>query len=61
MTGFTPGAVAGKGGDGWGLFSPCSTFASDAWKADTGEGLNPYGPYSNPSTLKNSIDRANRK
>jgi len=48
-----------QGADGWSYSSPCSTFASDAWKAGTGESLNPYGPYSNPSTLKNSIINAN--
>jgi len=48
-----------KGASGWGYLSPCSTFASDAWKAGTGESLNPNGPYSNPSTLKNSIINAN--
>lgn len=44
-----------RGDDGWGYSSPCSTFASDAWESGTGESLNPYGPYSNPSTLKNFI------
>jgi RHS repeat-associated protein len=48
-----------QGAGGWGFTSPCSTFASDAWAAGTGESLSPYGPYSNPSSLKNSIINAN--
>lgn len=48
-----------RGASGWGYLSPCSSFASDAWKASTGESLNPNGPYSNPSSLKNSIINAN--
>jgi len=49
----------GKGAGGWGLFSPCSTFAADAWNTATGEKLSPYGPYSNPSSLANSINKLN--
>ena len=45
--------------DCWGYRSPCSTFASDAWNNATGESLSPYGPYSNPSSLRNSIIDAN--
>lgn len=37
----------------------CSTFVSDAWYRSTGEYLSPYGPYSNSSSLKNSIVDAN--
>jgi RHS repeat-associated protein len=48
-----------QGESGWGYFSPCSSFASNAWNTTTGESLNPYGPYSNPSTLGNSIINAN--
>ena len=47
------------GENGWGYLSPCSSFASNAWENSTGEGLSPYGPYSNPSSLKNSIIEAN--
>jgi hypothetical protein len=49
----------GKGEDAWGVLFPCSTFAADAWNKSTGEDLSPYGPYSNPSSLKNSILDAN--
>lgn len=48
-----------KGEDGWTYTEPCSTFAADAWNTSTGENLNPNGPYSNPSTLKESIKKAN--
>ncbi len=50
-----------KGKDGWGYLSPCSTFASDAWEAGTGEKLahRRLGVVSNPSTLKDSIEAAN--
>jgi RHS repeat-associated protein len=48
-----------QGEDGWGYFSPCSSFSSDAWNNATGESLSPYGPYSNPSSLMNSIINAN--
>lgn len=48
------------GDSGWGYFSPCSSFASNAWNAVTGEFLNPNnGLFSNPSTLGNSIVNAN--
>ena len=49
-----------EGEDAWGYLTPCSSFAADAWNSSTGENLNPYGPYSNPSTLKDSISNANR-
>jgi hypothetical protein len=39
----------------WGDFYPCSTFSSHIWNVVTGETLSPYGPYSNPSSLKNAI------
>ncbi|RUL70265.1 RHS repeat-associated core domain-containing protein [Dyella choica] len=48
-----------KGKKGWRYLSPCSSFAAKAWKAATGESLNPFGPYSNPSTLERSIIAAN--
>jgi RHS repeat-associated protein len=48
-----------QGDKGWKYLSPCSSFASDAWNGATGESLSPYGPYSNPSSLKNSIIDAN--
>ena len=49
-----------KGYDGWEFGAPCSTFAIDAWKAGTGERLNSnYGPISNPTSLKESIIKAN--
>jgi hypothetical protein len=50
-------AAAGEGG--WHYYSPCSSFASDAWNSATGESLSPYGPYSNPSTLTRNIINAN--
>ena len=49
----------GEGEDAWGYTHPCSTFAVDAWNSSTGESLNPYGPYSSPSSLKNAIIDAN--
>ncbi|TAN25329.1 MAG: RHS repeat protein [Castellaniella sp.] len=49
-----------RGNNGWGITAPCSTFARDAWGAGTGEYLNVYGPYSNPSTLANSIRASKR-
>lgn len=51
----------GKGEDGWGYLSPCSTFAEDAWEAATGEKLatRSYGIISNPSKLKDSIEATN--
>lgn len=42
----------------WSAVKPCSTFASDAWKAVTGEKLSPGVP-STPANLKNSIIKAN--
>ncbi len=49
-----------KGEKGWGLLSPCSTFAADAWKAGTGESLSHRSAIiSNPSKLKGSIEAAN--
>ena len=48
-----------QGAGGWGYFSPCSSFASEAWNTATGESLSPYGPYSNPSSLIISIMNAN--
>jgi RHS repeat-associated protein len=52
-------STALQGNGGWGYFYPCSSFAAHTWNLVTGESLNPYGPYSNPSTLKNSIIKAN--
>ncbi len=43
----------------WDLLAPCSTFASNTWLYVTGEFLSPFGPNSNPRTLKNSILRKN--
>jgi RHS repeat-associated protein len=49
-----------RGDKGWKFSDPCSTFARDAWKAATGENLNiHWGPISNPTTLKQSIIKAN--
>jgi len=53
------GNYSNRGADGWKLSSPCSSFASEAWNGATGENLSPYGPYSNPSSLINSIINAN--
>jgi len=47
------------GEEAWSLTSPCSSFSSDVWNTVTRENLNPYGPYSNPSSLENSILKAN--
>jgi RHS repeat-associated protein len=47
-----------KGEKAWKLTKPCSSFASDAWKAGTGERLSPGTP-STPSGLKKSIIKAN--
>ena len=46
------------GEKGWTLTKTCSSFASDAWKAGTGEKLSTGFP-STPSTLKKSIKKAN--
>jgi RHS repeat-associated protein len=48
-----------EGENAWGYFHPCSSFAADAWNSSTGESLSPNGPYSNPSSLKQSIIDAN--
>ncbi len=50
-----------KGADGWEYLNPCSGFAQDAWKNATGETLDSksYGVVSNPSKLKESIQKAN--
>lgn len=48
------------GADAWRMGAPCSSFARDAWKNATGEDLNSnYGFISNPTTLKESIIKAN--
>lgn len=49
----------GDGENAWGYLHPCSSFAADAWNSSTGESLSPNGPYSNPSSLKQSIIDAN--
>jgi hypothetical protein len=52
--------VKASGEDGWSYLSPCSDFASDAWKAVTGEQLqdrNIIG-ISNPTRLAESINNA---
>jgi RHS repeat-associated protein len=49
----------GEGENAWGYLHPCSSFAADAWNSSTGESLSPNGPYSNPSSLKQSIIDAN--
>lgn len=49
----------GDGESAWGYLHPCSSFAADAWNSSTGESLSPNGPYSNPSSLKQSIIDAN--
>ena len=49
-----------EGEKAWKLSKPCSGFAREAWKAGTDEDLNAnYGPISNPTTLKESIVKAN--
>ena len=49
-----------EGSDAWQLGSPCSSFSRNVWETATGENLNSnYGFISNPTTLKNSIIRAN--
>ena len=53
-----------KGEDTWTLGRPCSSFARDAWNAGTKEDLNSnivggLGSISNPTTLKESIIKAN--
>jgi hypothetical protein len=49
-----------KGSAAWKLGHPCSGFARAAWQAGTGENLNSnFGPINNPTTLKNSIIKAN--
>jgi hypothetical protein len=49
-----------QGVNGWGILRPCSTFVVDAWRSGTGEYLSPYGPWSNPATLKNFIIQQNQ-
>jgi uncharacterized protein RhaS with RHS repeats len=48
-----------NGTNAWGYFSPCSSFAANAWNTSTSESLSPYGPYSNPTSLYNAIVGAN--
>jgi RHS repeat-associated protein len=50
-----------QGANGWQKGRPCSSFASDAWKAGTGEYLDPYNQFyiSNPGSLTQSIMDAN--
>jgi RHS repeat-associated protein len=49
-----------EGSNAWQYSQPCSRFASDAWRAGTGESLNDnWGPVSNPATLTESIISAN--
>lgn len=53
-----------KGEDTWTLGRPCSSFARDAWNSGTKEDLNSNrvggsGPFSNSTTLKESIIKAN--
>lgn len=52
-----------KGEDGWKYLNPCSGFASDAWKAGTGESLSSrnFLGISTPTNLKESIEAANKK
>ncbi len=46
--------------DGWTMSKPCSSFAADAWKAATGEGLHhTYSGQSNPTSLVEGIKNAN--
>jgi hypothetical protein len=53
------------GDEGWtapgGITGPCSSFASAAWNASTGESSNPYNAFgiSTPSALADSIKAAN--
>ncbi len=50
-----------KGTGAWTITSPCSGFASDGWKAATGEYLDPTtgGVINNPTNLQNAINAAN--
>jgi RHS repeat-associated protein len=54
----------GKGPGAWSEWSPCSSFAANAWKAATGEDLADRHlgglGYSDPNILADGIDRANR-
>lgn len=54
-------AYEAKGQDGWKYLNPCSGFATEAWQSATGEKL-PHRRFgiSNPSTLKDSINQANK-
>ena len=49
-----------KGNDGWKILNPCSGFAATLWNDVTGEKLKhrKFG-ISNPSKLKDSIEKAN--
>lgn len=50
----------GEGQEGWQLGNPCSGFAREGWQAGTGENLNSnLGPINNPTTLKESVIKAN--
>ncbi|HKS29787.1 MAG TPA: RHS repeat-associated core domain-containing protein [Pyrinomonadaceae bacterium] len=51
-----------QGEDAWGYLNPCSGFASDAWKAGTGESLNSrdFLGISTPTNLRDSIEGANK-
>jgi hypothetical protein len=57
----TIGEYKAKGAKGWGLLSPCSEFAKDAWDSATGEYLNANTAIivNNPETLKSSIIKQN--
>jgi hypothetical protein len=56
--------VAGQikqGSDAWTLGNPCSSFASGAWKAGTGEKIDPSygGVLSTPTNLGKALTNAN--
>lgn len=49
-----------RGKQAWTVLTPCSSFAADAWEVATGERLRHHSAFiSNPSTLTQSITRAN--
>lgn len=49
-----------KGADAWQYGAPCSKFSSDTWNTVTGEKLDAnWGIINNPTTLKESIIKAN--
>ncbi len=54
------GQYQAQGSGAWSYSSPCSSFAANVWNSVTGESLSPYyGPISNPTSLTNSIIKAN--